>query len=601
VREIYIDTAVVGTGAAGYNAADWLHALGRRDIAIVTEGKNMGTSRNAGSDKQTYYKLSISGSERDSVLDLAETLYNGGCVNGDTALIEAACSAKCFFKLANMGVTFPVNGYGEYVGYQTDHDTRKRATSAGPLTSKLMTEALEASVMDKGIKIIDTTRVIKLIISGNTLKGMLCIDVNSGEETVIFCSNAILATGGPAGIYKDSVYPASQTGSLGLAINAGVETVNLQEWQYGIASTKFRWNLSGTYQQVLPRYIAIDKNGNEREFLPEYFNNSVEALNTVFQKGYQWPFDSAKISASSQIDLILHKEIHEKGNKIYLDYRTDPAGLENGFGGLSEEARGYLEKSGALLKTPIARLAKMNPKAIELYKNNGIDLYKEPLEIAVCAQHMNGGIAVDANWQTNIRGLYAAGECAGTFGVYRPGGSALNSGQVGSMRAAEHICKATVGHTPEKVFFDRYSVKIDSGNKSGPDEAVEYIRSNMSKSAAYSRNAEEMKALFLEISELHKNFFEMVQIKDKNEPAKLYIAYDAVSAASAVLSAMIYAADKIGTRGGSIIRDQETGVRSQGQGFDMLTVTKGFDTTEKPVRPLPVSEQWFEAVYNSRP
>lgn len=81
----------------------------------------------------------------------------------------------------------------------------------------------------------------------------------------------------------------------------------------------------------------------------------------------------------------------------------------------------------------------MNPQAIALYRSHGIDLARDRLEIAVCAQHHNGGLAVDAHWQTSVEGLYAAGESAGTFGAARPGGSALNSGQVGSQRAAEHI------------------------------------------------------------------------------------------------------------------------------------------------------------------
>lgn len=55
-----VDTAVIGSGCAGFNAADWLFDLGRRDIALITEGIHMGTSRNTGSDKQTYYKLTLS-------------------------------------------------------------------------------------------------------------------------------------------------------------------------------------------------------------------------------------------------------------------------------------------------------------------------------------------------------------------------------------------------------------------------------------------------------------------------------------------------------------------------------------------------------------
>lgn len=52
-------------------------------------------------------------------------------------------------KLVNLGVPFPCNEYGEFVGYQTDHDHSGRATSAGPYTSKYMTEALERAVLER--------------------------------------------------------------------------------------------------------------------------------------------------------------------------------------------------------------------------------------------------------------------------------------------------------------------------------------------------------------------------------------------------------------------------------------------------------------------
>jgi aspartate oxidase len=47
---------------------------------------------------------------------------------------------------------------------------------------------------------------------------------------------------------------------------------------------------------------------------------------------------------------------------------------------------------------------------------------------------------VDLWWEsTNIAHLFPVGEIAGTHGVYRPGGSALNAGQVGAQRAAMKI------------------------------------------------------------------------------------------------------------------------------------------------------------------
>ena len=213
---IEVGALVIGSGCAGLNAADWLYDFKVDNVALVTEGMKLGTSRNTGSDKQTYYKLSLSSSESDSVKEMAESLFAGGAMNGDTALVEAACSARGFIKLANLGVPFPTNIFGEYVGYMTDHDIHKRATSAGPLTSKFMTEALEKSVKNKDIRIFDNTVIIKLLVNDGKIIGALGISkeklYEGSKGLVIFASNnVVLATGGPAGIYKNSVYPYCQS------------------------------------------------------------------------------------------------------------------------------------------------------------------------------------------------------------------------------------------------------------------------------------------------------------------------------------------------------------------------------------------------------
>ena len=208
-----VETLVVGTGASGLNAADLLYKGGAKDIAIITEGIKSGTSRNTGSDKQTYYKLSLSGDDKDSVRDLAQDLFNGGCVDGDVALVEASLSTPSFLRLVELGVPFPTNRYGEYVGYKTDHDPHRRATSAGPYTSRFMTERLEAEVIKDGIEILDGYQLVRILTSGDEVRGAVFIERKNGKPIVILCRNLILATGGPAGIYSLSVYPLS-TNSL---------------------------------------------------------------------------------------------------------------------------------------------------------------------------------------------------------------------------------------------------------------------------------------------------------------------------------------------------------------------------------------------------
>jgi len=443
-----VNTLIIGSGAAALNAALCLWESGVKDIIIVTERWGGGTSNNAGSDKQTYYKMSLDPAVSDSAFEMAADLSRGGAMHGDIALCEAQHSTQAFFNLVRLGVPFPHNQYGSYPGYKTDHDPRARATSAGPLTSHLMFGCLARKVKEYGIPVHNRIVMIELITrqtaDGTEIAGAIGIDqAKAGEpgNGLVFyaAQSVILATGGPAGIYRDSVYPVSQTGSIGLALKIGAKAQNLSISQFGIASVKFRWNLSGSYQQVVPRYFSTDRdNKDERDFLKDRFPDPITLYTAIFLKGYQWPFDPKKVEnhGSSLIDLLVQQET-VSGRKVYIDFTRNPEGFNAD--ALKPEAREYLEKSGALAETPVERLKLLNQPAIDLYKSHGIDITSEPLEIAVCAQHNNGGLTGDIWWESNIRNLFPIGEVNGSHGITRPGGSALNSGQVGGIRAAMRI------------------------------------------------------------------------------------------------------------------------------------------------------------------
>lgn len=611
------DAVVIGTGCAGYNCADWLYDLGFKNIAIMTERKNAGTSRNTGSDKQTYYKLSLAGDEGDSAMNMARTLFDGGAMDGDVALCEAANSARCFMKLANLGVGFPTNDFGEYVGYKTDHDPYCRATSIGPYTSKKMTEVLEASVEKKGIFILDNAQAINILTDNGAVTGVLAINnrkKDGVEYIAVRAPHVVLATGGPAAIYADNVYPLSHTGNSSLALEAGATFGNLSEWQYGLASTDFRWNVSGTYQQVLPRYISIDKDGVEREFLKEYFETPTEMLKNIFLKGYEWPFDVRKIRGSSYIDLLVYRESAILGRDVYMDFTREPWGLEGGFEVLDEVSYSYLKNSDALIPLPIERLRKMNTRAIELYRDHGIDITKEPLKVAVCAQHNNGGVRIDSNWQTNIKGFYTVGEAAGSLGIFRPGGSALNSCQVGSMRAAEHIVyhsNNTVSDNFESIAksaVDRANELIEKTKAEG--STLKNMRSRygkrMSRDFAFLRDIAVMSDSISQIRADIESFSEDNLWKEYSEIPSLFKNLDIIRMQEAVATAILYTAKEFGSRGSGFVLDGtdfmdrlpvEENTAGRGQ---IVTVTKceDIDVCCVPVRPIPERDLWFERVWN---
>ena len=630
-RTYSCNTAVVGTGAVGYNAALRLFDYGQKDVLIVTEGINMGTSRNTGSDKQTYYKLNLCGDYADSPKAMAADLFAGKGVDGDVAYAEAALSVTSFLHLVELGVPFPVNRYGEYIGYKTDHDPRARATSVGPLTSKLMTEHLEAAVVRAGIPILDRMQVVSVIKKDGEAVGLLCLSLDgAGDEETRFCliraKNIVYATGGPAGIYADTVYPVGHAGASGVAFEAGVRGKNLTEWQFGLASVAPRWNVSGTYMQVLPRFVSVDAEGVEREFLGDYFDSIGTCLSMIFKKGYEWPFDTRKVmSGSSIIDLLVYRETVLLGRRVYLDFRNNPSMLRDlPFDTLSDEAHAYLENAGACFGNPLERLLHMNAPAYDLYLSKGVDLSSEMLEIALCAQHNNGGLDVDLWWQTSLAHFFAVGEVAGSHGVYRPGGSALNAGQVGSTRAAQYIANRETGDPISEdafaeaaadtvAYHKAFSKKLLTSSGETAIKVLEGAQKLMTEAGGAIRSPEKMQAA---LAELKKLFAGLDAAASVSSPEQLRVAYrlrDALISQITYLTAMLDYAAVGGHSRGSALYSEPDGECPKGLDeifrfsldggkLDGSVQNAFFDggsasAAWRPVRPLPEGGGFFENVW----
>lgn len=640
---ITVNTAVVGSGAASLNCAIQLDRLGCSDLVILTESLGGGTSNNTGSDKQTYYKLSVAGDGSDSPAEMAKSLFDGGAMHGDLALVEATLSAQSFFNLVNLGVPFPHDAYGAYVGYKTDHDPRQRATSAGPKTSMLMYQALAREVQRRQLPILDQHEVIAVLTEerngGTACVGLLCLDKSRLDDkahgmVLINAMNVVYGTGGPAVLYQHSVFPEVQTGSTGIAFEAGVPGQNLTEWQYGLASTQFRWNVSGTYQQVIPRYISTAPDGSdEQEFLNPYFT-SMETLTTdIFLKGYQWPFDPRKVLefGSSIIDILVYHETVVRGRRVFMDFRHNPSNAGNpqlapfSFDALGAEASRYLTSSNALLPTPIERLHKMNQPAIDLYREHGIDITCEPLEVAVCAQHNNGGLKGNIWWESDVTHFFPIGEANGSHGVYRPGGSALNSGQCGALRAAQYICARyqdapctaeRFATTVQKQVEKRHEQIVRLLTSAGDDTAAyrATLQARMTWAGAHIRDLHQIRAAIVEARQ-QLAAWETCRVSSANDLPYALKNRDASIAQIVYLSAMADYLERGGvSRGSYMVLDPHGALPCEGLD-DAFRFRLGDDALREEVcestwhpdgtvshrwvqrRPIPVDAGWFENVW----
>lgn len=632
------DVLIVGSGAAGLNCADRLFDAGITDIAILTTDLYGGTSYRSGSDKQTYYKMSLFGDATDSPKEMAQSLFNGGAMHGDIAYVESVSSLPAFFKLVDNGVPFPHNGLGAYVGYKTDHDPRQRATSAGPKTSNFMVECALRKVKHKRIPIFENTTVVRIAVSGEQEKKVCGIVALSGDlagaenlgVTLFSAGAVVLATGGPGELYGASVYPCDQVSLHGVALEAGASLVNLGESQFGITSTKFRWNLSGTYQQVLPAYYSVDNDGNKHNFLAKYYRNTSEMASNIFLKGYQWPFSAGRSEGfgSSLVDIAVDAEIRA-GRKVYMDFINNPEMNSEALdiSKLTDEARIYLVKSEALQDNPYDRLAWMNPDSIDIYTKNSVDL-NEPLEIAVSFQHNNGGISISNVYQTDIPCFFAIGEIAGAHGVSRPGGSALNSGQVGGIRVTQYLKSKGIpscdSQAVDKLVSDARSVfneckqMLQSGSRDHREIRTE-IQHRMTSHAGFLRNPEVLgteseRAASLAADTMSGN----IAANGKHELARAWETRNLALTSAAFMKTIAHYVDNGGGSRGSYLivskskaNDAQTGVVDTASGplfayrKENLTdkgrqiKVSGVDTkvSVETVRPIPEDTSWYETTW----
>jgi succinate dehydrogenase/fumarate reductase flavoprotein subunit len=334
------------------------------------------------------------------------------------------------------------------------------------------------------------------------------------------------------------------------------------------------------------------------------------------------------------IDLLVYNEINNKGRRVFLDYRKNPSrAMHNGqfdFSLLSEEAHQYLERSELLFGTPIERLSKMNMPAVKLYLINGIDLEQELLEIAVCAQHCNGGLQGDCWWESNVSHFFPVGEVNGSSGVYRPGGSALNATQVGGLRAAQYIARnyseaplpiekflLTVTHQVQRKLGMADYLSNTSNEPHNLKQRTAFLRSRMTKAGAFVRNLVQIDEAITQCRNELKEFPAGVGLASAQDLPNAFRYYDMLITQTVYLSAIREYMQKGGQSRGSYIVSKDSGelpalglsdmFRYQlDDGTLMHYICEAGISREKewscsfawiPVRPIPQEEYWFETLW----
>jgi len=349
----------------------------------------------------------------------------------ELARIIAYEAPRRFHELVEWGVDFLKDSDGRFRQFMSDGATYARACGTGADTGKQIMDALKKVVEERGIRVVEDMMVVDLVKSSGAVVGAVGVDVNTLETTTFHAKSTVLATGGPGELFTHSVFPSGMTGDgYAMALRAGACLVNMEFMQIGPCIVKpFKFDVGGILWRLSPK--LLNKEGEA--YLTRYLPTGLTVEEVYRLKSVTFPFTMR--NASGNIDVANYTEIMEgrgtDNNCVYFD--------------LSHIRRETLEEKASI--------------PLRFFLEKGVDIREKPLEIAPAVQHMNGGVLINEMGETEVAGLYAAGEVAGgQHGADRPGGNSLADCQVFGARAGRYaaersrkITTVTNGGDAEKI------------------------------------------------------------------------------------------------------------------------------------------------------
>lgn len=434
MKKLCADVVVIGAGGAGLRAAlSAKETVPELDVLLISKkplGKG-GTTALACSDRMAFhatlpYTLPVQENYKHHALDIYR--IGGEVSDYDLAEVLARESHKAVEYLLSIGVPFARTKDGTVDQFLTDGSIYPRACYVGPETAIEIGKALIRQIRSTNVHIVENLMVYDFVVKDQRVLAAKAVDILNNELYLIQAKSFVLATGGAGALYSNNVFPNEMTGDgYAAALRAGAQLVNMEFMQIGICHPNLLFASSGSMFRSLPK--IVDETG--KEFLLDYLTQEDRQQLAVleFKKGAHWPVSYE--SPTKVIDLVIYAHTM-KGHKVFLDFTDNPSYFSAHQ--IPEEILKWSEKVGRELffgTNPFERLVKINPAVVEWLKERHIDLSKEPLQVRNSLQHFQGGIKIDKNAQTTVKGLYAAGECAGgQHGANRPGGNSLLDTQV---------------------------------------------------------------------------------------------------------------------------------------------------------------------------
>jgi len=393
-KALQTDYVVVGCGIAGLRAA----------IELAAAGRVLALSKAALTESATQYAqggIAAALSDEDEVgLHHQDTLKAGdGLCNEAAVKVMVEEGPRYIQELIDWGTAFDREGTRLAFTREGAHSRSRVLHAHGDSTGREIVRVLSARAQAMpAIELLPFVFTTDLIVEKGRVAGVRIFDERHARAGTIRTGAVLLATGGLGQVYSETTNPAVATGD-GVAV----------AWRAGAALRDME------FIQFHPTALYVP--GAPRFLLSEALRGEGGQLLTIeLERFMPTHHEAGDLAPRDIVSRAIVKELELTGSEfVYLDMtQLDPERVRARF-----------------------------PRIHETCLQYNIDITTDLIPVRPAAHYSMGGVAIDLDGRTTLKGLYAAGECAcnGVHGANRLASNSLLDGLVFGARAGQAMVK----------------------------------------------------------------------------------------------------------------------------------------------------------------
>ena len=477
------DVLVIGAGGAGARAA--IEAANHNMMVTLLSKELLGKAHTCMAEGGVNAAFANVDPPDKWEIHFKDTVEGGAWINNQK-LVEVLTQEACdrIMDLEEYGAIFDRTPEGKIMQRPFGKQTYRRTCYAADRTGHEMMVTLTEEIRRRDIDIMEEVFVTNLLTSGNKVLGAMGISFKTGSFLVLKAKATVLASGGTGRVYKITSNAGQDTGDgYAAAYNAGARLLDMEMIQFHPTGMVFPESHRGVLvTEGVRGEGGILKNTKGERFMQRYDAKRMELA-------------GRDVVARANATEILEGRGTEHGG-VYLD--------------VSHLSHEIIEE----------RL----PTMLEQFEDVGVDIRKEPMEVAPTAHHEMGGVEINENTETTLKGMYAAGEITGgVHGGNRLGGNALADTQVFGQRAGANAAlyakKSSIPIIDRKqVENEADRIRILHERKEGirPHEIKNRLTSLMWDKVGIFRTGKELQEAVQAIEQMRKQDVPRLYVSDKH-------------------------------------------------------------------------------------